>query len=429
MASAGKRLRVLFLSQRFPYPMDTGGKIRTGKLLEELSEIFDISLISNVELPKDAPHLAGAGRLCERFHPVPWREVPRRSPRFYARLATQMLVSYPVSVLNDYSRNLEATVLALLGRERFDLAVCDFLQSTLNFRRVTGLPTLLFQHNVESMILRRHVAMASNRLAKAFWQLQLARMERHERAMCARFSGVVAVSDVDKRVLETEFGARRVFTIPTGVDTEFFAPGPGLDEGLVFTGSMDWLPNEDGIGFFAKEIMGSIRAAVPGVGLRVVGRRPSKTLLRELQGQPGIDVVGWVEDVRPYVRDSAVYVIPLRIGGGTRIKAFEAMAMGKAVVSTRVGVEGLPVRDGEHLLLADTPQEFSAAVVRLLHDEATRRRLGSAARRFVEENFSWRRAALAFADACHAVVERGPDEGMARRTREPCPTTVTRAGG
>jgi glycosyltransferase involved in cell wall biosynthesis len=258
--------------------------------------------------------------------------------------------------------------------------------------------------------------MARNPLARAFWSLQRARMERYERAMCQRFSAVIAVSDVDKRLLESEFGATRVFAIPTGVDTRYFAPagtGDTPERGLVFTGSMDWLPNEDAMAFFAKEILHRIRAAVPDVTLTVVGRRPSRTLLRQLAGCPGVRVAGRVEDVRPFVEAGAVYVIPLRIGGGTRIKAFEAMAMGKAVVSTRIGVEGLPVRDGEHVRLADTPEEFSRAVVALLHDEAARRRLGTAARSFVEENFSWQRAAAQFADACRAVVDGGGADGVA----------------
>jgi glycosyltransferase involved in cell wall biosynthesis len=167
---------------------------------------------------------------------------------------------------------------------------------------------------------------------------------------------------------------------------------------------MDWLPNEDAILFFADEILPRIASRVPDVTLTVVGRRPSARLRRRLEGQPTIRLTGRVDDIRPYVERAAVYVVPLRIGGGTRIKLYEAMAMGKAVVSTPVGAEGLPVQDGLHLLLAGEPAAFADAVVGLLHESERRRRLQQAARRFVETSCTWPAAAAAFADACRAVA-------------------------
>jgi glycosyltransferase involved in cell wall biosynthesis len=235
-------------------------------------------------------------------------------------------------------------------------------------------------------------------------------MLRFERDACRWFDGVVAVSDGDKEMFGERFGARRVFTIPTAVDTDYFRPFGESDEegGLIFTGSMDWLPNEDAINFFAKEIMTRIKAHVPTARLTVVGRNPSQRLLRRLEGRPEITATGWVRDVRPYVGGGSVYVVPLRIGGGTRLKIYEAMAMGKAIVTTAIGAEGLPVRHGEHLIVADSPEDFAKAVVRLLRDSDERRRLEQAAREFVERNCSWERAAAAFRDACYAVASTSP---------------------
>ena len=188
---------------------------------------------------------------------------------------------------------------------------------------------------------------------------------------------MLAVSDADRRHVRRLYGdgvPRPVHVVPTGVDTSYFAPeaSPADSRNLVFTGSMDWLPNEDAMVFFCREVLPLIRADEPGVTLSIVGRAPTPTVEKLADGH-GITVTGRVDDVRPYMRDAAVYIVPLRIGGGTRLKIFEAMAMGKAVVSTTVGAEGLPVTSGEHLLLADEPRTFARAVVRLLRDVGRRR--------------------------------------------------------
>jgi polysaccharide biosynthesis protein PslH len=405
--SAGKgRLKLLFFSQRFLYPMDTGGKIRTGKILEKLKDIFDITLVSNVESPKDDAYLDQVRKLCAEFYPVPWKEERKYSFRFYLKLFQTMFSRYPFTVISDHSKDLEAALCELTTSKRFDLLVCDFLQSTLNFRNLKGIPTLLFTHNIESIIPRRYFETSRNPIARVFWWLQWLKMRRYEKEACAKFDGVVTVSDNDKDILEQEFNAKNVVTIPTGVDVEYFAPReePVKENSLVFTGSMDWLPNEDAILFFVREILGKIKQAIPTVKLTVVGRNPSRHLIRELKNYPEVNVVGRVEDVRPFIGSHAVYIIPLRVGGGTRIKAYEAMAMGKAVVSTRVGVEGLPVRDAEHVILADEPDEFADAVKKLLESTEQRNQIERNARSFVETDFSWRKVADVFADICRKVA-------------------------
>jgi glycosyltransferase involved in cell wall biosynthesis len=397
---------VLFVSKRFLFPMDEGGKIRTGKLLEKLRDRFEISLVSHVEHPKDDPHLPAMRSLCADLHLVPWRPVDRTSWRFYVGVLRRIASRHPVAVANDYSAPFARAIRALLHQRRHDLLVCDFLQPSINLPAAVGVPQLLFQHNVESVILERHVARARPGLHRHFWRSQWHKMERFEREACRRFDGVVAVSDVDRRLFESRFGARRVFAIPTAVDTEYFRsrPGPVEEGSLVFTGAMDWLPNEDAILFFGDEILDRVKAAVPSVTLTVVGRNPSRRLRRRLEGRPEIRFTGRVDDVRPFMERHAVYVVPLRIGGGTRIKVYEAMAMGKAVVSTPVGVEGLPVSDGDTVVLAERADGFARAVVDLLKNPDRRQRIEQAARRYVETHCSWDRAAAAFAEACHAIV-------------------------
>jgi glycosyltransferase involved in cell wall biosynthesis len=401
-----RRLKMLFFSQPFVYPADTGGKIRTSQMLRLLREAFDITLVSNVDPRHDLPYLDQMASLCQDFHPVPRTTARKYSAAFYLKVLVYSLSRYPVAVLNDYSRATVATLKRLLADRHYDLLVCDFLQPTLNLRSLRTPPTLLFQHNVESMIWERHYRTSRHPLLRLFWYLQWRKMRRYERQACARVDGIVTVSEFDKQVLERDFGARNVHAIPTGVDTDFFRPGvePPEDDTLVFLGAMDWLPNEDGILFFADDVLPRLRKLVPSVRLTIVGRNPTARLLERTRIHPEIRVMGRVDDVRPHVARGAVFVIPLRIGGGTRIKAYEAMAMGKAVVSTRIGIEGLPVRDGDNVVLADSPDDFAAAVARLLKDKAERERIEKNARAYVEANVSWRRAADAFATACVEVA-------------------------
>jgi glycosyltransferase involved in cell wall biosynthesis len=317
-----------------------------------------------------------------------------------------MFSRYPFTVISDFSRDLETNLRKVASEQHFDLLICDFLQPSLNVRSMRNYPLLLFQHNVESMIARRHCDSAKNPLTRLFWWIQWQRMRRYEKETCAKFNGIVAVSEQDKKVLEQDFGAKNVFTIPTGVDTDFFSPREDKVEknSLVFTGSMDWLPNEDAILFFAREILGRIKLQVPEVKLTVVGRNPSRRLVAELKQYPEIDVVGWVKDVRPFISSHALYVIPLRIGGGTRIKVYEAMAMGKAIVSTAVGIEGLPLKDGEHVALADSSEAFAQATIKLLQQDESREAIALRGMNFVRHNFSWGKAAHVFADACRSVA-------------------------
>jgi sugar transferase (PEP-CTERM/EpsH1 system associated) len=263
--------------------------------------------------------------------------------------------------------------------------------------------SVIFTHNVESEIWRRHAETKTSWIERRLYERQHASMLRFERDTLARFDGVLAVSDADRDTFARLFpGVIRhpVHVVPTGVDTEFFAPSPDdapspgddpspLDApSLVFTGSMDWLPNEDAMTYFCRDILPAIRAAAPGTQLSIVGRAPTPAV-QKLAADRGVVVTGRVDDVRPYMRDAAVYVVPLRIGGGTRLKIFEAMAMGKAVVSTTVGAEGLPVEDGKQVLIADEPGAFARAVVRLLDDVTERRRLEAAARALVVARYDW----------------------------------------
>lgn len=388
-------------------PMDTGGKIRTGSILTELSKRHEITWVGNFNPAKDSEYKNEVGRFCKRFVPVDWNEPERGSLAFYLRLARNLCSSYPVTALNDYSSALENALLDTLNGQNFDLAICDFVQSALLFRRVTNIPTLLFTHNVEAKIFKRHLEAATNPATKLLWSSQQKRMERFEEKSINSFDRVIAVSDNDASIFEQEYGAQNAVSIPTGVDIDLYQPGDHAKEeatNIVFCGSMDWLPNEDGVRYFLTDIAPLLDARLQKWSLTVVGRNPSDAMQTLAKQNPNVTLTGWVDDVRPYLEKAGICVVPLRIGGGTRMKIYEAMAMGKAVVATTVGAEGLEVEDKRDIRLVDEPTDIADAIVELITEEPIRRAMERSARQLVEENFSWGSVADRFSEICHETV-------------------------
>lgn len=403
-------MRMLFLSQRFLLPMDTGGKIRTGKILEQLTKTNDVTLISNVESPKDDSYVAEMPRFSHDFLAVPWKEVPKYSWKFFVRLLVQIFSRYPVSVLNSSSDNLRF-ILEQEASQRhvYDVIICDFVQSALEFRNIQRIPTVLFQHNVESVIAKRHMLQTNNPVAKLFWWLQWQKMFRFEQKACQSFDTVIAVSEKDKETFESLYHLKNVETIPTGVDIDFFRPNPTVsvdNRDIVFCGSMDWLPNDNAAMYFINDILPRIKKNIPDCHFTVVGRNPSPLLQKLAEQRSDVAITGWVEDIRPYLWRGAVVIVPIRIGGGTRMKIYEAMAMGKSVVSTSIGAEGLQFNDGKHLFIADTPDTFAETIIRLLQDPQKRDRIGEAASNFVRDHFSWERVAKIFEHICKMTREK-----------------------
>jgi sugar transferase (PEP-CTERM/EpsH1 system associated) len=404
-------LRILWLKTELLHPVDKGGKIRTYQMLRELKRAHHVTYLTLDDGSAAPDARALADEYCHELITIPHATRPKFSAGFYAELAANLLSPLPYFMKKYESAGMRREIETRAARRDFDVLVCDFLVPSINVPRSLDAPAVLFQHNVEAMIWRRHFEVQQNPIKKAYLRGQWRKTFAYERDACRRFDHVVAVSREDADAMRREYGVGEVSDVPTGVDTEFFRPSgreARAPHSLVFTGSMDWLPNEDAIRYFTKEIMPLVRARVPGVTLTVVGRDPFPGLVELARRDPSIVVTGRVEDVRPYMERAAAYVVPIRVGGGTRLKIYEAMAMGQAVVSTSVGAEGLPVADGEELLLADTPEDFAGAVVRVLTDETLARSLGERAAATVRARFGWERVAGKFAAACErALLARG----------------------
>jgi sugar transferase (PEP-CTERM/EpsH1 system associated) len=402
-------MRVLWLKSDLLLPLDTGGKLRTWHLLRQLARRHEITYLAFAEARTPRALVDGMAEVASHVETVARAARPKGSLRFYADAAAHMIDPLPYAVGAYRSRDYRRRLSALLARKRFDVLVCDFLVPAVNLPDALPCPAVLFTHNVESEIWRRHADTQTGGLRRMLFRAQHRKMRRFEARALGRFDGVLAVSDADRSAfgrLYPHAVARPIQVVSTGVDTGYFSPAVGAAETgadaprsheLIFTGSMDWLPNEDAMLYFAREILPVLRAEDPRVHLSIVGRAPTPAV-RALAGD-GVTVTGSVDDVRPFMRDAAVYVVPLRIGGGTRLKIFEAMAMGKAVVSTVVGAEGLPVTNGEQLVLADGPAEFARSVLDLLHDRDRRGRLERAARALVLEHFDWSVVARELEDA------------------------------
>jgi len=398
-------MKILWVKAGGLVPPDRGGRIRSYHILRELATRHRVTLFTFYAAQANDPH----AELNQIFDQVLCWPLPIATHRGLGELlsfARNVPRLWPHSVAK-YCRPVVVRALReLLAKESYDVLVCDFAMAAGVIPWDTPIPKVLFTHNVEAQIWQRHYQVSRNPLWKLISWREYRKMMRFERFCLERSQQVLTVSEADRTFFSRFVDGAKLRVIPTGVDTEYFRPVPGLERpaSLVFTGAMDWMPNEDAMLHFVRAILPLIRQEIDDVELTIVGRHPTTKLLAAVSGDSRIHVTGRVDDIRPYVHQGAVYVVPLRIGGGTRLKIFEAMAMGKAVVATTVGAEGLPLTNGCHLILADSPEGFAREVVSLLREPGKRHRLGAAARGLVEQSYSWRSAAAEFDAALQSMI-------------------------
>jgi polysaccharide biosynthesis protein PslH len=387
-------MKVLWLKSDFPLPADTGGKIRTMNLLSALAKLCDVTFLSYVPPELDGKWINQMRGFGVKVESVLQPEENKEGLAFKLRVLTKLLSSRPYIVNKYITPEMIQRINKITAEQQIDVVVCDFLEMAWSAEHLGGIPKVLFEHNVETLIWRRYHEVEKAFLKKLYFAYEKKRLERFERDGCARFDQVLTVSDNDGELLRREFGLRRYVTIPTGVDTGFFHPlGRETRNRLVFCGSMDWMPNIDGFWWFYREILPIIRQDIADVSFAVVGRRPAEDIVKVGQDDKSVTITGTVADVRPEVAAGQIYVVPLRVGGGTRIKIYEALAMRKCVVSTTIGAEGLPLTDGVNIVLADGENEFAKKVTELLHDDNKRNRIAEAGYRLVTEKYSWNKAA------------------------------------
>lgn len=381
-------MKILWVSCNFLHPTTKGGHIRSLEMLRQLHQRHEIHYVAF----SDPNHPEGPDRAKEystRAYAIPHSVPSRRSPSFALQAIRNLFSTMPLPVQRYESRQMRACVHQLRSEHRFDVIVCDFLFPAPNFETLDDV--VLFEHNVEATIWRRQAQTAGNRLLRAYFGLQARRMFAYERQVCSQAARVIAVSPIDAASISDLYGISEVRDVPTGVDLDYFSHPPDvpLSSDLVFTGSMDWMPNIDAVVYFVEEIFPLILKRRPNCTLTVAGRRPSVKVQRIAERHPNIRLTGTVADIRPFLWGAAVSIVPLRIGSGTRLKIYESMAARVPVVSTTVGAEGLEVHPPADIRIADHPAEFARECLDLLENESARAAIAASAHHLVDSRFSW----------------------------------------
>jgi glycosyltransferase involved in cell wall biosynthesis len=372
-------LRILWVKANKLLPVHSGGDIRSYHIARYLGSRHELCFFSYYGGKPDPEYERGMaehfpGACCMGMGTQ--ESVPARALDYLLRLPDQA----PYAVSRFKSARVREKLDSWFKQGRFDVAVCDFLDAAVNFPLSLTVPSVLFQHNVESEIWRRHAETEANPVRRPIYCLEFRKMLAYEKAVVQGFPHVVAVSEHDRKLMSAWVDASRVTVVPTGVDSQQYQPDFSNREVgplVLFVGAMDWEPNIDAVEYFCKEVWPSVLTQIPEAKFRIVGRNADRRVQR--LGCSSIEVTGRVPAVIDHLRAAAVVIVPLRIGGGTRLKIYEAMATGRAVVSTSVGAEGLDVHHGRDIILADNSKAFAEAVLMLLKDGDVRRRYERAA--------------------------------------------------
>ncbi len=384
-----RSLNVAIVASELPYPATAGNRIRTLNLALRLGRRHRITFIShhNDEADEAARFLGDQGIATILVD----RPVPAKSGiRFYGRLLGNLASALPYSVASHSSRSLREAVRSLVSRQRIDVWQSEATALIDTLVDLNGAAKVVIAHNVESLIWQRYTQTEPNLLKREYIREQWRKFESFERRAFAAATRVVAVSSEDAALIKDRFGGRNVDVVDNGIDRSSFEtirPDPDPNA-ILFLGSLDWRPNLDAVGLLLDEIFPAVRAALPTARLRLVGRRPPPALVRKVAEIDGVKLHADVPDIRPFLATSALMVVPLRIGGGSRLKILEAAAAGLPVVSTRVGAEGLELRSGMHYIAAE-PVHMADAILRALRDPDPASAMARRSREFVLNRYDW----------------------------------------
>jgi glycosyltransferase involved in cell wall biosynthesis len=390
--------QILYLTNVLPYPLDSGPKIRAYYVLRHLAPRHEVTLVSFVREDDHPSHVMHLREVCREVHTV---RMQRSRVRDARALLVSVLSGQPALVLRDEVGAMHALLGRLVREGSFDVVHADqtsMAQYALRARAQAGgsMRTVLDAHNALYRIPERMAARARNPVMRGLLRREARLMARYERETYARFDHVVFVTDVDRQVLGRQM-AQQVpqSTIPICIDPQAEplvarVPRPGA---ITHLGTMFWPPNVEGVLWFGREVLPRVRAEVPEARFVVIGKQPPPAVQALATGDAaagGVTVTGYVDDPTPYLADTAAFIVPLHAGGGMRVKIVDAWRWGMPVVSTTIGAEGIDVRDGENILVADTAEAFAGAVIRLLQEPALGERLRSDGRHWVEEHYDWR---------------------------------------
>lgn len=396
-------MRILFLSEAFPFPLHDGGNLRTYHLLRGLAAHYEVCLLSHA--PRNAGDTAALSNICRVRH-VPSRPKLRR---IAANALRRGGWRQPFFLWKNRAQALLDAATQLLHAERFDAIHFNHLDTACFAEERRWTQKQVFDsHNCLSAMTARMRTAENGRIQAAYLGREYAALRDAEAAVCGRMDVTLTCSVQDAESFRRLHSAARTAVVPNGVDCDYFQPGDAAEEeegALVFTGTMSYWPNEQAAIYFCREVLPLLRANGKATRLYLVGRDPSPRV-RALDDGRTVIVTGAVEDVRPYIRKAQAVVVPLQQGGGTRLKILEAFAMNKAVISTSLGAEGIPAQHEQEILLADDAASFARRTADVLDDPALRLRLGRQAREFAVEQFDWRTIQRSLLDVYENLADR-----------------------
>ena len=396
-------MRILFITPYLPYPPHHGGSIRVFELLRRLVERHPVTLASLMDTAEERAHVPALEALGMRV-----LVAPKPPVRQAASAKLQRLLSPQPRLLRELvDADLQRGIADLIRARAVDLVHCENLESAHLAGGRAGVPRVLAEQAITHTLYERIAAARETPVTRLAGALDALKVRRYEQRVWREFEACITVNAEERDVVLRAAPQAHVYVVPNGVDTTAFRPSttPRPPATIIMTGSLDYFPNADGMQWFVSDIWPRIRQQAPAVEFMVVGKSTPE-VDRSLSGVPALRLVGRVPDVRPYVAQATLFVVPLRIGGGTRLKILEALAQGIPVVSTSVGCEGLALVHDEHLLVADSATDFVAAVLRLMADAALRDRLAQNGRRLVEQRYDWDRIVGGLEEAYQATIER-----------------------
>ncbi len=381
-------MKILILDEEFPWPLNSGKRIRSYNLTKYIADRHDVRYLA-YGLPSQDSY----GAIQEiGAKPVPVRRrIPvNHGPMFYLRLLMNLLSPYPYIVDRHRSRKFAAAFREQMESFQPDLILCEWTPYAVFTQSVHGTPVVISAHNIEADIWRRYAENEEKLLRRLYIALQWKKVRHFESTVFDSASGITTVSSLDAAQARQLADRTRIEVVDNGVDLDFFKSNARKPHSgrIVFTGSMDWRPNQDAMKYFVREIFPLLKSSEEPVDFYIVGRNPSPDIVA-LGADKDITVTGEVDDVRPYMEEASVYAVPLRIGGGSRLKILEALAMEQAVVTTAIGAEGLEVEPNRHVLIGDSPEDFAVQIRRLFKDPELGKNLGRSGRRLVERRYGW----------------------------------------
>ena len=383
-------MKILAVTTRSPWPLHEGRALRTYNILREIARNHEVHLATFLQAQEEIDGLHEMRAFCADVYGEPlYIDHPRRE--LAVDLAADLVSGAPILATKYRRAKMLARVSEWLKTRDYDVLHLDMLHLGEYASLAGQTPVVLVEHNVEAVIIERRIETTRNPLARAYLKYQHGKIARYEKRICESVDEVVTVSELDSEQLQELAPGGSYTAVANGVDSNYFssqgvAKKPGA---LVYVGGLNWFPNLDAIRYFTADVLPLIAKRVPHVSLTVVGKLPSEATAAEFKHLPNVKLTGTVDDVRPYIDAASAYVVPLRIGGGTRLKILDALSMSQALVSTSVGCEGLTVTPGEHLLVADDPQAFADAVVNVLSNPELARAMGAAGRSRVCSHYDW----------------------------------------